>query len=150
MAYNAGNRKDVRELEKQAKLEEQQRREIITGIMSVAPGRKWMYDLLLSCHCFTTCYADLSNRMAFMAGEQSIGIRLLTDIMRACPAEYVTMMGEANARQSAIDARLSKHRPDSDGSDSGQGDDDGEGDYGSDEYDPRSHRQGYDGDPDNG
>jgi hypothetical protein len=37
MPYDAGNRKDVRQAEKQAKLHEQQRKEIVTGIMSVRP-----------------------------------------------------------------------------------------------------------------
>src|SRR5215467_13560298 len=119
MPYDAGNRKDVRALEKRAKLEEQQRREIVTGIMSVAPGRKWMCDLLEHCHIFSTSFSDAAIRMAFMEGQREVGILLLTDIMSACPNEYITMMGERNARQSAIDARLSRNRSDGDGSDSG-------------------------------
>ena len=127
MPYDAGNRKDVRTLEKQAKLEDQQRREIISGIMSVAPGRKWMCELLEHCHCFATSFSDVAHRMAFMEGQREVGILLLNDIMQACPNSYIQMMGERNARQSAIDARLSKRRPDGDGSDSGQGPDDGSG-----------------------
>jgi len=109
-------------MEKQAKLEEQQRRECINGIMSVAPGRKWMCDLLEHCHIFATSFSDAAIRMAFMEGQREVGLRLLTDIMASCPDEYITMMGERNARQSSIDARLS--REDGDGSNSGQGPDD--------------------------
>jgi hypothetical protein len=120
-------------MEKQAKLEEQQRREVVTGIMSVAPGRRWMCDLLEHCHCFATSYSDVSNRMAFMEGQREVGIRLLDDIMRACPDEYIAMMGERNARQSAIDARLS--RKDGNGNDQGSGsDDDPNGDHAADLY----------------
>src|SRR5215467_1326033 len=125
MPYDAGNRKDVRTLEKQAKLEETQRREIISGIMSVAPGRRWMCDLLEHCHIFSTSYSDVAHRMAFMEGQREVGILLLTDIMASCPDNYVLMMGERNARQSATDARLS--RTDGDGSDSGSGSDDDSG-----------------------
>jgi len=108
MPYDAGNRKDVRTLEKQAKLEETQRREVVTGIMSVAPGRKWMCDLLEHCHIFATSFSDVAARMAFMEGQREVGLLLLTDIMSACPDEYITMMGERNARQSSTDARLSR------------------------------------------
>jgi hypothetical protein len=115
MPYDASNRKDVRAAEKQAKLAEQQRREIVTGIMSVAPGRSWMCDLLEHCHIFHTSYNDLPHRMAFMEGQREVGIRLLSDIMSACPDHYVLMMRERNERNSSYDARRSK--PDSNGRD---------------------------------
>jgi hypothetical protein len=138
MAYDAGNRKDVRELQKRAKLEEQQRREIVNGIMSVAPGRKWVCELLETCHIFATSFSDVGLRMAFMEGQREIGLRLLMDIMGACPDQYVQMMGERNARQSSIDAGLSRSRPDGDGSDSGsEADDDTGSDDASDLDDPR-------------
>ena len=122
MPYNAGNRKDVRTLEKEAKQQEKQRHEIVKGIMSVAAGREWMHNLLEHCHCFATSYSDVSNRMAFMEGQREVGILLLTNIMAACPDNYILMMGEANARRSSIDARLD--RKDSNGGDSGSGPDD--------------------------
>src|SRR5882672_4979519 len=108
MPYDAGNRRDVRAAEKQAKLVEQQRREIVTGIMSVAPGRSWMCDILESCHIFATSFSDVGLRMAFMEGQREVGIRLLTDIMGACPDQYVLMMRERNERNSAYDARRSR------------------------------------------
>src|SRR5258705_691224 len=113
MSYDAGNRKDVKAADKQAKLAEQQRREIVTGIMSVAPGRSWMCDILESCHIFATSYNDIGLRMAFMEGQREVGIRLLTDIMGACPDQYVLMMRERNERTAAYDARRS--RKDTDG-----------------------------------
>ena len=125
MPYDAGNRKDVRAAEKTAKLVEQQRREIISGIMSVAPGRSWMCDLLEHCHIFHTSYNDLPHRMAFMEGQREVGIRLLTDIMGACPDQYVLMMRERNERDSSYDARRS--RKDTDGRDRESNPDDGSG-----------------------
>jgi hypothetical protein len=119
--YDAGNKKDVRRLEKQAKLEEQQRREIVTGIMSVAAGRGWMCQLLEHCHVFATSYADVSNRMAFMEGQREVGLTLLADIMSACPDFYVTMMRERNERSTISDVR---NRKDTNGRDQGRGSDD--------------------------
>lgn len=108
MPYDAGNRKDVRAAEKTARLHEQQRKEIVTGIMSVAPGRSWMCDLLEHCHIFHTSYNDLPHRMAFMEGQREVGIRLLSDIMGACPDQYVLMMRERNERNASYDAGRSR------------------------------------------
>jgi hypothetical protein len=130
--YDAGNKKDVRRLEKQAKLEEQQRREIVAGIMSVAPGRGWMCQLLEHCHIFATSYADSSNRMAFMEGQREVGLNLLGDIMASCPDHYITMMRERNERSTISDVR---NRKDTYGRDPGQGsDDDTSGDDAADEH----------------
>ena len=115
MPYDAGNRKDVREAEKRARLAEQQRREIVTGIMSVAPGRSWMCDILESCHIFATSYNDIPYRMSFMEGQREVGIRLLTDIMGACPDNYVLMMRERNERTASYDA--GRRKPDANGGD---------------------------------
>jgi hypothetical protein len=133
MPYDAGNRKDVREAEKRARLAEQQRREIVTGIMSVAPGRSWMCDLLEHCHIFHTSYNDLPHRMAFMEGQREVGIRLLTDIMSACADNYVLMMRERNERNSSYDAGRS--RKDGNGRDRQPDPNDGDGDDTPDLYD---------------
>jgi hypothetical protein len=133
MPYDASNRRDVKAAEKQAKLHEQQRKEIVTGIMSVAPGRSWMCDILESCHIFATSYNDVGLRMAFMEGQREVGIRLLTDIMGACPDSYVLMMRERNERNSSYDARRS--RKDTDGRDRESGIDDRGGDDTPDLYD---------------
>jgi hypothetical protein len=134
MPYDAGNRKDVRAAEKESKLAEQQRREIVTGIMSVAPGRSWVCDILESCHIFHTSFSDVGLRMAFMEGQREVGIRLLSDIMGACPDQYILMMRERNERHAAHDAR--RRKPDTNGRDR-QPDSDyrSEGDDGSDLYD---------------
>jgi len=134
MPYDASNRRDVKALERQAKLADQQRKEIVNGIMSVEAGRRWMCDLLESCHIFATSFSDVGLRMAFMEGQREVGIRLLTDIMSACPDQYITMMRERNGRQSANDARGS--RKDTNGRDSDSVSDyDSGGDDATDFYD---------------
>jgi len=131
MAYDAGNRRDIREAEKRAKVTEQQRREIVTGIMSLPAGRQWMCDILVEAHVFATSFADNGLRMAFLEGQRSMGLRLLMDVMGACPDQYVQMMRERNARDTADDSRSRRNRENLDGSSSGQGADDGSrGNYG--------------------
>ena len=108
MPYDPTNRRDVKTAQKQAKVQEQQRKEDVNGIMSVEPGRKWMCELLEHCHIFSTSYSDVTARMAFMEGQREVGILLLTDIMGACPDQYVLMMRERNERSSTDDIRFSR------------------------------------------
>src|SRR5215510_15756302 len=130
MAYDASNRRDVRTAQKLAKVAEQQRKEIMNGIMSVTPGRKWMCELLETCHIFATSFSDSQLRMAFMEGQREIGLRMLSDIMAACPDQYVEMMRERNARSSTDEARFSRRSAaDTDGRDSNaDSDDESDGD----------------------
>lgn len=135
MSYDASNRRDVRAAQKQQKVADQQRREIVNGIMSVEPGRRWMCDILESCHIFATSFSDVDLRMAFMEGQREIGLRLLMDIMGACPDQYVQMMRERNERTSAADARSQRRGQDGDGRDSDPDPDDDSGsDYTADFY----------------
>jgi hypothetical protein len=127
MAFNAGNRKDVREAEKRQKTWDQQQREHIAEVMSTTIGRRWMCDLLEHCHVFATSFRLNGLGMAFNEGQREVGLRLILAINEACPDQYVTMMRERNERSTS--------RTDGDGSDSGSGPDDSPGgDDTADEY----------------
>lgn len=115
MEYNASERKDIRRAERLAKLEEQQRREFITGIMSLVPGRKWMLDRLEFCHVFATSFNENPLAMAFAEGERNVGLQLLNDIMWACPDEYVEMMNERRTREHTRERVRESDRPRGDG-----------------------------------
>lgn len=136
MSYNAADRKQVRQQEKAARLEESQRREIIKGIMSLAAGRQWMLERLESCHVFASSYTGNALATAFAEGERNVGLQLLDDVMRSVPDLYVTMMQERNARDAYRDtARKRPDSPDANGGDQGRGaasDDDP--DSGDDDY----------------
>ena len=106
--YNAAERQHVKAASKQAKIDASQRLEIIKGIMSLGPGRKWMHDILESCHIFASSFTTNALSTAFAEGERNIGLRLVSDIMQACPDQYVLMMREKNARDNADDNRRSE------------------------------------------
>lgn len=108
MAYNAGERKDVRRAEKDARLAEKQRHEVITGLMAGMAGRRWMLEKLEECHIFATSFSRDEGTMAFMEGERSIGLKLLNDIMRSCPDHYILMMRERNERDAATERSRSE------------------------------------------
>lgn len=118
MTYSAAERKDIRRAEKSAKLAEISRKEIVTQIMASSPGRAWVYDFLSLCHVYTTTFTGEALSSAFSAGEQNVGLRLLADIMQACPQYYLEMMREANDRHLAADSGHRRGNSDSDGRDS--------------------------------
>jgi hypothetical protein len=110
MSPNAADRKSVRQQEKAARLADRQRQEVITSIMSTAPGRAWLWDTLASCHIFVTTFIPDSNASAFQEGRRSVGLALLADIMQACPDYYIQAMRESNERhitQSIRDSSVS-------------------------------------------
>lgn len=117
--YDASNRKDIRRAEKQAKLEEQQRQEIVTNLMSTTPGRAYVLEQLERAHLFTTSFNVDPTLMAFNEGERNAGLQLLNDIMRACPDNYVLMMKERNEKEltNAARSRSDQRDPDGDGGD---------------------------------
>ena len=118
---NAADRKSIRRKEKASKLAESNRRAVITSLMSTAFGREWIWDILASCHCFATTFSGDALTSAFAEGERNVGLRLLSDILTACPDQYIQAQRESNER-SSLDERRSS--PVSDGGDSGSGSDD--------------------------
>ena len=99
MTFNAANRKDVRRLEKQARLDERARRETVQTLMSTTQGRQWVHERLTLCHVFATSFSTNAYESAFREGERNVGLQLLNDVM-TCPDEYIQMMREANVRDS--------------------------------------------------
>jgi len=99
--YNAAERSHVRLAEKEAKREENERKEIIKGLMSLAAGRAWVLARLESCHIFAPSFSRNALDMAFAEGERNVGLQILNDIMSACPDRYADMMEERNERDAA-------------------------------------------------
>jgi hypothetical protein len=114
MPPNAADRKSVRRLEKAAKFAESQRQQTITTLMSTSFGREWIWDILASCHCFVTTFSGDALTSAFAEGERNVGLRILADILVACPEQYIQAQREANDRSHLNERRSS---PESDGRD---------------------------------
>jgi hypothetical protein len=110
VTYNAANRKDVRRLEKQARLDERARQETVKGLMGSAQGRQWVYERLTLCHVFASSFSINALEAAFKEGERNVGLQLLNDVM-TCPDEYVLMMREANVRDLTASERSRSEDP---------------------------------------
>ncbi len=103
--YNAGDRKDVRRAEKEARLAERDRVDFLRAALGTMQGRAWFHDLLVSCHLFSDPFTGDALWEAFAKGERNLGLRIYSEILANCPDQFVTMMREANARSDhAVDA----------------------------------------------
>jgi hypothetical protein len=124
---NAADRKSVRRKEKDSRIADRQRGEMILSIMSTMPGRAWLWDRLSETNIFHTTHVTGDPlASAFQEGRRSVGLSLLADIMAYCPDQYIQAMREANERYhshnaSAADPADAERRgsPIADGGDSG-------------------------------
>ena len=105
--FNAGERKDIRRREKEAKLADLNRGEVLRNLMSTVPGREWVWNRLASANVFVVSAPIDALQMAFREGERNQGILLLNDVMQWCPDEFILAMREANERRSNDNARSS-------------------------------------------
>jgi hypothetical protein len=98
---NASDTKHIRRQVKLAKAIDERNAGVITRIMSDPSGRGWMYDLLESCHVFSSSFSTNSGAMAFAEGERNIGLQLFLGVVQHSQEQYLQMMREAYARRSS-------------------------------------------------
>lgn len=106
MAYNAGERKDIRQAEKAAALAERNRVAFVVAAMSTEAGRTWFYQTLADCRCFNDPFTGDALFEAHSKGERNMGLRIYNDIVNNCPDYFVLMMKEAAVRNQ-VDAERS-------------------------------------------
>lgn len=103
MTYNAANRAQIRQAEKAAKIAEANRRAVLATITGTTEGRQYLWDSLSEAHIFSNVYDDNPSRMAFLVGERNAGLRLLAELVKYCPEEFIQMMREANERSTVAE-----------------------------------------------
>lgn len=89
---------------KTAKARSAQDDAVVQALMSSVGGRAWMRDLLEFCACFVPIASENPYFTYLNEGRRNVGLRLLADVMRACPDAYIQMMKEsADGRRSDLD-----------------------------------------------
>lgn len=68
-------------------------------IMSQAFGRRFVYRILEDAATMRTSWNPNFGQMAFAEGRKQVGYRLIEEIQRVCPEDYLTMMREAEEEQ---------------------------------------------------
>lgn len=105
MAYNASDRKQVREAEKSARLADQNRGAVIADLASRESGRRYLWDRIAEAGVFASTYHDNPQRMAFAEGQRTVGLALLNDFMHYAPDNFIQAMRESNGRRTESDTR---------------------------------------------
>jgi hypothetical protein len=116
MSYDASDRKHVKEALKASKISDRQVKGVVRGIMSSPQGRQWVFELLSQCHLYSSSHTGNALNTAFAEGERNMGLVILSQVMSACPDQYILAMREADARDHAAESR--RDREDGNGGDS--------------------------------
>jgi hypothetical protein len=98
----------VSKLEKAARVRERDESQALVQLMESTNGRAWILRSLEGSHVFSTSFSLNALQMSFHEGERNRGLELLNSIMKYCPDQYVLMMRERNARDSATERSISK------------------------------------------
>lgn len=94
--YDAGDPVAVKEKTRAAKRRDDANKRVLRQLMGSNEGRAWAYELLSLCHVYQSAFSANALMMACAEGERNIGLRILADLMRACPERYIEMLKEAN------------------------------------------------------
>jgi hypothetical protein len=104
VTYNAANRKHIRAAEKALLPVAAIDREVISGLMSIANGRHWVFDRLADAQVFSDPFNPDPNVHAYLAGQRSMGIRMFNEIILYAPQNFIKMLEEAHERNAIADA----------------------------------------------
>lgn len=85
---------------------------VIQSIMSSAAGRQWVHDMLAFCAVFQPIANSNPYYTYLNEGKRNVGLRLLADVMRACPEAYIRMMEEQGGGRT--DNPVDRRDPDDD------------------------------------
>jgi hypothetical protein len=127
--YNAADLRALRRATRAAKHAEAERRVVIFNLMASPGGRNWVHSILADCAIFSTTFTGEALSGAFNEGKRSVGLQLLTDVVRWAPDQYIQMMREQTDKEQANARRDDSGHSGSDanggGSDLGRPDDAG-------------------------
>lgn len=98
LPYNAGDPVAVAKRKVTAKHKQKELDEFTSAMMDTSQGRGWMWDILTATKVFQTVFSTRALEMAFNEGQRNVGLRLMADLMRVSPDQYITMARENGDR----------------------------------------------------
>lgn len=94
--YNASDERQVKKARRKAAQAQAIKHDVVRKVMSSAPGRAWIYEMLDACHIYHTPFmVGNPDGTAFNLGEHNRGLALLADVQAAAPDLYLQMIQEA-------------------------------------------------------
>lgn len=91
---NAASEKSIRARNKRIIADRETNTTVITTLMHTVDGRRWIWLTLERMAVFRADEGLDPMRMAFDKGIRNEGLRLLADVTRICPNEYIRMTQE--------------------------------------------------------
>jgi hypothetical protein len=93
--FDPNEQKQVQDRARKAKDRLRDSDQAIKAFMSHESGRAWVWGHLSACGLYrTSARAGDAHMTYFCEGERNVGLRLLTQLQRACPELYATMTQE--------------------------------------------------------
>jgi hypothetical protein len=99
-AYDAGEQRHVARRAKTAKATRLQDNDDFRWLMGDARGRRLVWHWLAAARIYESSMGPSPEATAFNEGRRNAGLVLLADVNRICPADYATMMVEAQPQSS--------------------------------------------------
>lgn len=97
-------RAEIRRARRVAQAQRREELELLAALLRAPAGRRWIYNLLASCHVFQTSFDRNALGMAFREGQRDVGLRLTIDVTEASADMYLQMLKEAgNERRTEPD-----------------------------------------------
>lgn len=110
---NAASRKDIRSAEKSLVRAAMVNREVICGLMMIANGREWVYNILEEAQVFTDAFSPEPAIHAYNAGKRVVAQKIFSDVMLYASKQFNLMLEEAHVRRSPTEQQSG--RPNTDG-----------------------------------
>jgi hypothetical protein len=85
-----------RDVERERRVRRRDQLALLARVMAEPVGREYLYDLLSSCHVYSSSFGTNALAMAFREGERNVGIRIGADLTEASPDLYLQMLKEAD------------------------------------------------------
>jgi hypothetical protein len=86
----------LRQARRETRIKRRDQLALLGRVMAEPIGREFFYDLLASCHVYSTSFATNALAMAFREGERNVGLRLAADLTEATPDLFLLMLKEQN------------------------------------------------------
>jgi hypothetical protein len=91
---NAADVRQVKEAKKRVSKKDELLRADLKVVLSTVQGRRLVWRWLSECHTFRSVFSTDTATMAYLAGQQDIGHRMMAEIAQAHPDAYIEMMVE--------------------------------------------------------
>lgn len=96
--YNAADKTQVNNARKKEARLRKEELAYVKAIMSTPQGRRWMYNMIVSCKTFGNPIIQGDTHLTYSyLGAQNIGKKLLQDINDSSPENYMIMIKESKA-----------------------------------------------------